>query len=343
MSLSGKLDILKDLRTLNNRSKSYVFILVQLVVYLFIKGGRFKAFFLFRLHEKRNHLKDFITEKEYRKLNAIIAPPYYRCILEDKILFFRYMNGLKKDQILPENLGYATREFFFSLNGEENCQLEKLLENPLDSFVKSHCGCCGQDIFKLRTDQGKIYINDIESCVSEVKHLIREKSVIQKKIIQHPEISRIHENSVNTMRVVTCYDPHNVSVYISMLRVGRSGNFVDNTAAGNLIVGIDQDTGRLQKYAFSMTRLKDMYLTQHPDSGFVFEGHNIPFFREAVDTCRDLHRYFDMFLLLGWDVAFTPTGIIILECNNISDLNAYQAVNGGMRARLLEDLNRFQN
>ncbi len=343
MSLAGKMDILKDLRSLNNRTKSYFLIAGQLIVYLLIKRGRFKAFFLFRLHEKKNHLKDFITEKEYRKLNDTIAPRYYRCILEDKILFFRYMNGLKKDQILPENLGYATREFFFTLNGEENCQLEKLLENPMDSFVKSHCGCCGQDIFKLRTDEGKIYINDIESCVSDVKSLIKEKSVIQKKIIQHPEISRIHENSVNTMRVVTCYHPDSVSVYTTMLRVGRSGNFVDNTAVGNLIVGIDKDTGLLQKYAFSMSRLRDMYLTRHPDSGFVFEGHSIPYFKEAVETCMDLHRYFDMFLLLGWDVAFTPSGILILECNNISDLNAYQVVGGGMKDRLLKDLSRFQN
>jgi hypothetical protein len=45
----------------------------------------------------------------------------------------------------------------------------------------------------------------------------------------------------------------------------------------------------------------------HPDTGVRFEGHAVPFYEEAVALCR---RF-----LIGWDVAITPRGPLILEPN----------------------------
>jgi hypothetical protein len=55
---------------------------------------------------------------------------------------------------------------------------------------------------------------------------------------------------------------------------------------------------------------------QHPNSGVVFDGFQIPYFREAVELVSQLHRHLRGVHSIGWDVAITPTGPTIIEGND---------------------------
>ena len=73
------------------------------------------------------------------------------------------------------------------------------------------------------------------------------------------------------------------------------------------------ETGRLQNEAIDMSGTR---YQGHPDTGVRFEGHAVPFYEEAVALCRRAHLALvpDLFLI-GWDVAITPRGPLILEPN----------------------------
>lgn len=76
--------------------------------------------------------------------------------------------------------------------------------------------------------------------------------VLQLAIVQHPDIARFNPTSVNTLRIAVYRswkneEPH---VLASIMRVGRSGEFVDNAHAGGMYVRLDVETGKVGELFF---------------------------------------------------------------------------------------------
>jgi glutathione synthase/RimK-type ligase-like ATP-grasp enzyme len=72
----------------------------------------------------------------------------------------------------------------------------------------------------------------------------------------------------------------------------------------------------------------------HPQTKVVFEGYEIPFFQEAMELCKKLHYQLSYFFILGWDIAFTPTGPVVIETNNIHMMVDEQKAEGGMKKQI---------
>lgn len=62
------------------------------------------------------------------------------------------------------------------------------------------------------------------------------------------------------------------------------------------------------------------YFDAHPDTGCSFIGFRVPCYKEAVDLCRRAARVRPGMRYVGWDVAVTPDGPVLVEGN---DLPAY--------------------
>jgi hypothetical protein len=61
----------------------------------------------------------------------------------------------------------------------------------------------------------------------------------------------------------------------------------------------------------------DSPIAQHPDSGVSLVDRALPFWKESVELVRRAHREaFPRFALLGWDVALTAAGPLLLEANS---------------------------
>lgn len=135
--------------------------------------------------------------------------------------------------------------------------------------------------------------------------------LIQAVIKQHEELKKIHEASVNSIRICSLLIDGNVEILSSCLRMGAGGNRVDNHHAGGVSAGINAD-GTLQEYAYYLdgTRVR-----KHPQ-GFVFEGFKVPGYNEAVDLVKKAHPMVSHFRLVGWDIAIGEDGEpILIECN----------------------------
>ena len=139
--------------------------------------------------------------------------------------------------------------------------------------------------------------------------------LFQPVIVQHPDIARFHPASVNSIRIDTLHLGAEIAINTAVLKIGRSGSVVDNGAAGGVFVGIDIATGRLfptggQRPAFGTDRLE-----RHPDTGEVFSGGQVPHWSELCALVRLGAETFRPLGSIGWDVAITPDGPLIIEAN----------------------------
>ena len=75
-------------------------------------------------------------------------------------------------------------------------------------------------------------------------------------------------------------------------------------------------------------------MTQHPDNGLVFEGFEIPFFKEAVEMAKDLHSKLYRIHSIGWDIAITPDGPVFIEGNSLWEISLIQTANGGLKKQI---------
>ncbi len=152
-------------------------------------------------------------------------------------------------------------------------------------------------------------------------------------IRQHPIPAAFHSKAINTLRLTTLRDEKTgkPSYLNGMMRMGTGNAYVDNVAQGGVCVGIDNN-GRIIGPGFDTKGCATPTITHHPTSGLAFDGVIIPYFEEAKELVSQAHALFsEKLLYLAWDVAITPDGPCIIECNTRADTGMLQRVHGGRR------------
>lgn len=153
-----------------------------------------------------------------------------------------------------------------------------------------------------------------------------EDAVFQRPIKQHPAISEIYPDSVNTIRVISLLSQDGVKIYSSVLRMGEGGSKTDNVSSGGMSCGITED-GHLKKYAYSGAG--DRY-EAHPDTQTVFENREIPCMAEIRKLVCENHPILPHFRLISWDFAVDEnTQPVLIEVNlDYGGLDCHQLNNG---------------
>jgi hypothetical protein len=208
-----------------------------------------------------------------------------------------------------------------------------------DGFCKPLGGSQGDGAFPLRIEAGSLYVRDRRISVSELRDRLDERYLFQERIRQHESVSALHPESVNSVRLLTFATGSTIELFAAAMRIGTRGKNVDNWAAGGVIVGIDAERGELRGEAFH----KPGYgrrVQRHPDSGIAFQGFKIPYFAESVALVSRLHGYLRDIHSIGWDVAITPEGPIIIEGNDDWEGGIPMVLERNFRQRFLEMLER---
>lgn len=140
--------------------------------------------------------------------------------------------------------------------------------------------------------------------------------VVQEKVICHKYIRDIYSGSVNTFRIITYRWMKNGNPFIThmpvIMRIGRSGNFLDNAHAGGMFIAVSEE-GHLHKTAF--TEFGDIFV-RHPDSHVVFEGYKIEGFKEMVKADERLAAALPQVGVVNWDFTINQEGQpVLIEAN----------------------------
>lgn len=141
--------------------------------------------------------------------------------------------------------------------------------------------------------------------------------LLEEYLPQHPELAAINASSVNTLRIWVLEQHGVFRAHYAILRVGRAGSQVDNTTSGGFACPVDMATGRLDS-GLDLRRPHQPIL-QHPDTGVVLAGRQLPFWPECLALGAKALSAFPEMRFAGLDVAITPTGPAMIELNVFPD------------------------
>ncbi len=240
----------------------------------------------------------------------------YVCLLRDKFVFAQFVSSLGLPT--PINLALCTRTSITWLDHRGEVPLDMVIQDPtldIDAFCKPLTGMGGDGVFPLCISGGKISLHDREITLDQLQAKLDGVYMLQQRIQQHPEMSKLHPPSINAIRLVTFNNGGDVQVFWAALKIGAGGNRVDNVACGGLAVRIDLTSGRLQGDGMFLPG-RGTTIDRHPDTGVRFDGFAIPYFHEAVHCAMELHRHLYGIHSIGWDIGITPTGPMIIEGND---------------------------
>ncbi len=169
-------------------------------------------------------------------------------------------------------------------------------------------------------------------CREQVTKYYSAQYVVEECVQQHPAVSAIYPHSVNTLRLWTLREKDgSISFLGGVVRMGSGGACIDNASAGGFFVPLQED-GRLVEQGFSFDVKAPFPMLHHPDTGLVFKDYQIPFFEETKALIRAAHKIFSPRLLaLGWDIAITPEGPLVIEINQHAGICTIQFARGGLR------------
>ena len=136
--------------------------------------------------------------------------------------------------------------------------------------------------------------------------------LVEERIAQDEQVARLNASSVNTVRCITLDDGSGPRVAFTFAKAGRAGSFIDNGGAGGILFGIDPETGVGNTHGID--ELNVTYRV-HPDSGVAFEGFEFPFWEQMKELCLEMSSKFPELPYIGWDVACSQDGWVLVEGN----------------------------
>lgn len=259
----------------------------------------------------------------------------YSIVCEDKGLSYATLKGYNIaqprmifrfdfDQFYDEYNGYITSTKVNEIINESKA-------NKI--FVKPIMGTGGKGIYVF--NKKDTYFYDENNVKLDHAYLLKEVNdgsyIVQEGIFQSDEMSNIYPHSVNTYRMFTECENGKAKLLVSLLRTGSGGKQVDNASSGGLYLKVDPITGVMSDYAYSKNHVK---FYEHPDTNFKFKDSKLSNWEEVKEYILIVTQKFRDIKYLGWDVACTDNGPMIIEINHCPDIEIMQDHYGGLRDML---------
>lgn len=244
----------------------------------------------------------------------------------DKSKYVFQMNDIVDIQILNNKMK-TYQHFGKYFLRDAICVKDEKDYDAFERFVDKHPVFVKKNVFE--SVGRSVSLVDLSSCAEKAKKetfhgIIREgKHILEERVIQSGAMAAFHESSVNTLRCISFNTKHGIVDQYYFMKTGRGGSFVDNGGAGGILTGIDRETGRVNTNGFD--EFNRPY-EKHPDTGIVFNGYQLPEWQELRKLCRTLSSQLPTVKYIGWDLAHTDAGWVIIEGNGMSQMIGPQTV-----------------
>lgn len=247
----------------------------------------------------------------------------------DKNYYSRIFVGIKQPETVIRILGGVLVDGDYHQISVEDA-LELVCRNKEVICKPSQESGSGRDIEFWNTTA------DIDKIKNFLTHRRNKNYIVQKILVQHEELDKVHHNSINTVRVCSLLLDEGVHVLSSVLRMGVNDSRIDNATAGGITCGINAD-GTLQKYAYSY--YSGEQLIQHPQ-GYVFEGKKMPSYEKIIELIKTAHPVIGNFRLVSWDIAIDKNSEpVLIEVNmRKGSINFHQFSNGPIFGSLTDQV-----
>ena len=241
--------------------------------------------------------------------------------MNDNLRLVRGLNVEKDREIFEDKIQFASR--FHDFMHRDWMDLRQAGEDGLVNFAQSH------PVFfaKEPSNFGGYGVCRIRTCdQSDLRALYQrlmegKQYLLEEAVIQHIEMNRLAQKSVNTIRVVTLVKEGAVHVMYALVRMGSGESHVDNISSGGMYAPVGED-GIISAPAFCDKTGE--YYDLHPATGTRMEGFVIPRFDEAINMVKSAALRVPGVRYVGWDVAISRDGPLLIEGNTIPSYDMCQ-------------------
>lgn len=238
--------------------------------------------------------KTYVTRVISKKLNMFMNDDEYAHFFDNKDEFY---------ELFKDYIGRG----FLRLDTSTNEEIKEFVSKREWLFCKLQDAECGKGCERVR-------VSDFDTFDDLMAYFKKKKfCTIEDCIINHPAINKLYPKAVDSLRIITVLDSKKVPhcIYI-VQKLGYNNRVIDNNG---LFAPVDIETGKI-KYPFhSGDTTRGVVYTEHPDTHVKLLGYQIPFVKEAVDMCLKASVVVPQIRYIGWDVAITEKGPVIIEGN----------------------------
>lgn len=283
----------KEVAKKNRKFRLFVFI--DMVICGFKYQAGYEDYVLFDfINVPKNLRGTYLTRGGNNIIINTMNEKAYRPYFDDKAKFLTAFNEYAKRTFF--DLRKAKKDDFLSWAKTQETFMAKVID-----------GDGGKGVNKFTVS----LIDDLDALYTE---LIKNRMyIIEETVKQHETMAALNPSSINTIRVYTVFNKESRKIYapFAFVRIGRGG-FVDNYHSGGMTSKVDIPTGRILYPCAD--RNNDVYET-HPLTGASFVGYEIPMWEEVIDMCIHAAMKIQQIGYVGWDVAITPDGPLLIEGN----------------------------
>lgn len=282
--------------------------------------------------DKRQYIGHFDLPRLFHCLNSNA----HEALARDKIVFHLYCDALNIPTVAPLAVyapGCRTLPWC-CLRSPGDLEAFMLQPDSAELFFKTDAGSKGRGALslgrRLSPESWMRLPDEAEMTLDEVvAHLTRagDSWLVQRRLVPHRSFADVVPHVCPTVRVMTLLDGDKVHFTGALVRFG-DGNFpADNAGSGGIVFLIDLATGKLTKGAHSVGG-RTIFRSSHHRTGVEVSGRNVPFWPEIIALAKNAASNFPASPYLGWDIAVTDDGPLILETNTMSGLLSLQKLNG---------------
>jgi hypothetical protein len=235
--------------------------------------------------------------------------------IDDKVHFYKQC----KNYGLPVPAVFAV----FDENGKEEWFEARPGQLPSrDLFIKftnSSCGTGGEKwIYEGSSDTWRRGFRRFDKI--QLKAYCLKKSVESKRpvmvqgcLANDEETIRFSSGALCTFRVITSLFPgEKAGVLFAGLKMPVGDMDVDNLGAGGLASGIDPETGVLSPAG---SKFRANLFDRHPDTDAKIAGRQLACWQKIADLGKRAQECFHWPWSVGWDIAMTARGPVLIEGN----------------------------
>lgn len=275
------------------------------------------------------------------QMQRAINPKGYGNVTEDKGVFYHYCMGAGIS--VPRLYAVFDPITGWTPNGEllndKNGWIRFFQNDVPDGIViKPSRGVQGKSVYILDRIQGAFTDNSSQrySAGDLIDVLATntefDRFIIQEKLGNHPDLIELTGTAaLQTVRIVTGIDRSgDVLIFFAAHKLVGGSNALDRFACGtvgNYLAELSVDQGRIVKVLTGTEGGFELaVLETHPKTGCSFIDFQVPYWQAVRHMVIDAAQKFLPIRTIGWDVAITPDGPVIIEGNTDWGIDHFSAL-----------------
>ncbi|MFK4113588.1 sugar-transfer associated ATP-grasp domain-containing protein [Microbacterium sp. NPDC006705] len=240
------------------------------------------------------------------------------------------MHNTPEGRAMLEDKRRFAREYA-DLLGRETLDLRDVDDAELGAFLGRHPKVLAKPLDGHGGGGITLHENVTDAAAFRAEATAAGQSIVDEFIVQHPEMASLYPDSVNTVRMITFLTPEgDVRLLAGVLRIGN-GDVIDNFASGGMFTMLDEHGVALYP---GVDKNSNVY-REHPVTGTPIVGFTVPLFDQVLALTEQLARRTPEAPYVGWDLAVTPNGPVVIEGNHNSSVFQPKPSASGVRTGLL--------